>query len=127
MAALKWVLGLTIASLGSAALIASQTAPPVGRAIVAGMAGPLLIVSVTWLQAARIHRAAPGRLTSFMMTTFVVKMVLFGAYVVVAVRVLALPTVPFVVSFASYFVVLYAAEAFWLSRLSRPDAPAART
>ena len=54
------------------------------------------------------------------------KVVLFGAYVAFALRVLLLPGYPFAVSFAIYFVMFYACEALWLSRLAR-QAPDARS
>ena len=55
---------------------------------------------------ARTHAAAPERLTGVMMTGFALKMVFFGVYVVVMLRVLALRPVPFVVSFTGYFIAL---------------------
>jgi len=43
--------------------------------------------------------------------------VFFGAYVGVALGVLSLRSMPFVVSFTSYFIALYVAEALCLRRL----------
>ena len=52
-----------------------------------------------------------------MMTALVLKMVFFGVYVGVMLRGLSLRPVPFVVSFAAYFIALHAMEAMFLRRL----------
>jgi hypothetical protein len=52
-----------------------------------------------------------------MAAAFGAKLVFFGAYVAIALRLLMLRPVPFVVSFTSYFIGLYALEAFYLRRL----------
>jgi hypothetical protein len=127
MAAMKWIVVVSLMATASALAIASRVREhDVARAVVAGMLGPVMIIGVTWAQAARIHRTGPARLTAFLMTAFFVKVVLFGAYVAVALRVLDLPGYPFIVSFAGYFVMLYASEAVWLSRLAQ-QAPDARS
>ena len=93
--------------------------PPVGaRAALFGMLGPLLVAIVAWVVMERTHRSAPERLTTVMATAFGAKMVFFGIYVAVMLKVLAVPLVPFVVSFTSYFIGLYLIEAFCLWRLS---------
>jgi hypothetical protein len=48
---------------------------------------------------------------------FAIKLVFFGAYLTVGLRVLSLRPVPFVVSFTGYFIVLYLIEALYLKRL----------
>ena len=53
----------------------------------------------------------PERLTSLMIAAFAGKMVFFGAYVAVMLKVLSLRPVPFVVSFTSSFIALYLMEA----------------
>ena len=52
-----------------------------------------------------------------MITAFAFKLVFFGGYVAVMLRVLQLRPVPFVVSFSSYFIALHFVEAFCLQRL----------
>jgi hypothetical protein len=54
-----------------------------------------------------------------MLRAFGVKVVLFGAYVVVMLRVLGLRPVPFTISFTCYFVALYGMEALFLASTSR--------
>jgi hypothetical protein len=81
------------------------------------LAGPLVAAVGSWLITARVHAADPGKVTSAMVAGFGVKALLFGAYVVVAVRGLGLRPFPFALSFAGFFVVLYAVEAYFLWQL----------
>src|SRR4051794_28835436 len=81
-----------------------------GIAILFGMLGPLFSVAVTWILAGRTYQRHPAALTPLMMTAFAGKLVFFGAYVTVMLRVLSLRPAPFVVSFTSYFIVLYVIE-----------------
>lgn len=82
-----------------------------------GMVGPLVVASVTWVLAERTYRRHPERLTSVMVTSFAGKLVFFGAYLAVMLKVLSLRAVPFVVSFTASFIALHLAEAFWFRRL----------
>ena len=86
-----------------------------------GMAGPLACAVGSWLAYQRAHRSAPGTLTNVMIAALAVKMVLFGGYFVVMLRGLDLRPVPFVVSFAAYFISLHAMEALFLRRLLMND------
>ena len=52
-----------------------------------------------------------------MMAAFGAKMLFVGVYLVVMLRVLDVRPVPFVASFAGYFVALYVIEALYLRRL----------
>ena len=52
-----------------------------------------------------------------MIAAFAGKMVFFGAYVIVMLRLLSLPPVPFVASFTSYFIALLVMETLCLQRL----------
>ena len=56
-----------------------------------------------------------------MITALAVKMVFFGGYVVAMLRGFGLRPVPFIVSFAAYFIALHAMEAFFLRRLLMND------
>jgi len=82
-----------------------------------GMVGPLAAVVVSWVIAERIWRASPERLTAVMIAAFAAKMVFFGAYVAVMLKVLAFRPVPFVASFTGHFIGLYGMEALYLHRL----------
>lgn len=81
------------------------------------LAAPLAAAVGSWLITARVYAVDPARVTPAMVASFGVKALLFGAYVVVAVRGLGLRPFPFALSFAGFFVVLYATEAYFLWRL----------
>src|SRR5262249_46528382 len=85
--------------------------------ILCGMIGPLAAVCATWLMAERTYRRRPEALTALMIAAFAAKLVFFMAYVTVMLRFLSLRPVPFVVSFTTYFIVLYFVVALQLRRL----------
>jgi hypothetical protein len=86
-----------------------------------GMAGPLVSAVGSWFAYERAHRSAPKGLTNVMIAALAVKMIFFGTYVGVMLRGLDLRPVPFVTSFAAYFIALYAMEAMFLRRLLMND------
>ena len=108
---------MVIGSLGSALLIVGITGRQVGKEVVFGMLGPLVAAGVSWALVERTYLRSPERLTGLMIGGFATKMVFFGGYVAVMLKVLALHPVPFVVSFTGYFIVLYAVEALLMRRL----------
>jgi len=83
-----------------------------------GMAGPLVAVCASWIAVKRTHHAAPERVMGVMIVWFALKLVFFGAYMAVMIRLLSLRTVPFVTAFVSYFIALYAMQALFLTRLT---------
>jgi hypothetical protein len=52
-----------------------------------------------------------------MVAAFGAKMVFFGAYVAVMLKLLSLGPIPFMMSFTTFFIALHLAEAFGLKRL----------
>jgi hypothetical protein len=82
-----------------------------------GTVGPLAVAIVTWRLAEQTYRRNPPALTGVMMTGFVGKMVFFGAYVVMVIKGLGQPAVPFGVSFTGSFIAVYLIEALALRRL----------
>jgi hypothetical protein len=106
-----WMAGLCS---GSAA-IASRLIG--GSEIWLGMLAPLAVVSVSWLFMVRTYTKHPEQLTPVMIAAFGGKLVLFGAYVGLAIGVLHVRAVPFAASFAAYFITLHMAEAVCLQRL----------
>ena len=86
-----------------------------------GMAGPLVSALGSWVAYDRAYRTAPGRLTNVMIGALALKMLLFAGYFVVMLQGLNLRPVPFVVSFATYFIALHAMEATFLRRLLMND------
>jgi len=114
MKLVTWMVTASIISwLAAAVVVDRQTSIE----ILCGMLGPLVVVSVTWLLVERTHRRHPEAVTSLMVAAFAGKLVFFGAYVAFMLLVLSLRPVPFVVSFTSYFIVLYLIEALFLKRL----------
>ena len=115
MSAILWLVGAGVMSWLAISGIASTLNPE----LFWGMAGPLVTTVGTWIAVARTRAAAPERLHGVMMTGFALKVVFFGVYVVVMLRLLAMRPIPFVVSFTGYFIALYAMEALFLRRLLR--------
>jgi hypothetical protein len=88
------------------------------REIALGMIGPLLAAVATWVIVERTYTSShPERLTPLMIQAFAAKMVFFGVYVVVMLKVLPLRPIEFVVSFTSYFIALHVTEALCMRRL----------
>jgi hypothetical protein len=85
--------------------------------VLCGMLGPLAVASVTWILVERTYRRNPEGLTGIMATAFFGKLVFFGVYVAVMLRVVSLRPVPFVVSFVCYFIALYLMDMMYLRRL----------
>ena len=81
-----------------------------------GMAAPLASAGVTWHLVERTHARAPERVTGVLIAGMAIKMLFFGAYVVLLAA-LGLRLRPLVVSFAVYFIALHAIEAGYLRRL----------
>ena len=88
-----------------------------GIAVVFGMLGPLIVACGSWMLAQRTYKQDPRALTGLMVTAFAFKMVFFGGYVAVMLKVIGLRLVPFAVSFSSYFIALHLVEALYLRRL----------
>ena len=118
MTAVAWMVG---ASLASWLVTTTSTDGHGDPEILLGMAGPLASAVGSWIAYERAHRAAPARLTGVMITALAVKMVFFGGYVGVMLRGLELRPVPFIVSFAAYFIALHMMEAAFLRRLLMND------
>ena len=109
-----WMVGTSVGVwLVATAIVGTRT----GVDVLAGMAGPLIIATSTWVMIERTYRRHPERLTALMITAFGVKMVFFGAYVAIALMALSVRPIPFVTSFIGYFIGLYLIEALYLRRL----------
>ncbi len=110
-------------SLGSCALVTALGGSRVSPEALAGMAAPLVSAVLTWIVVERTHAAAPERLTNVLMAAFAIKMVLFGAYAIVALGVLSMRPKPFIASFTGYYVALHVGEALLLKRLLASGRP----
>ena len=87
------------------------------REVLFGMLAPLAGAVGTWVLVARTYPSNPERLTSLMVAAFGGKLVFFGVYVTVMLKVLSLRPLPFVISFTTYFIALHMFEALCLQRL----------
>lgn len=114
---MRVVLWMVTASVGSWA-VAASLAPAYRMDVLLGMLGPLVAVAGTWLAIARTARVNPRGVTEVLLSGFVVKLFFFALYVGAVMLVARPGRVPFVLSFTSYFVVLYAVEALMLRRLT---------
>ena len=110
-----WMAGLSGLSWLVAAALLDTGAARVE--VLYGMLGPLAMVLGSWVVMERAYHRNPQRLTAVMMAAFAAKLVFFGAYVAVMLRVLSLRPGTFVASFTSYFIGLYLIEALYLRRL----------
>jgi hypothetical protein len=110
---------MAAASLGSAAVVVLLVAREKRLAVVLGMMAPLAAACISWVATERTFRRSPERLTGLMMAGFAAKMVFFGAYVAVMLKVIHLQPVPFVVSFTGYFIALYLVEALLMRHMFR--------
>ncbi len=88
-------------------------------AILAGAIGPIAAATLSWRSIARAYRRDPASVTRVMIAGFAAKMVFFGGYVVVVLRVLGVRPMPFVASFTACFIGSYLIEALLLNRLFR--------
>jgi len=118
MTAAAWMTGAGLVSWLVTRVITGGSGDP---EVLLGMVGPLVSAIGSWIAYERAHRSAPGRLTNVMITALAVKMVFFGGYVGVMLRGLDLRPVPFIVSFAAYFIALHTMEATFLRRLLMND------
>ena len=109
-----WMAGT---SLGSFLMVALWVEPTSVATLFLGMLGPLVMALVTWVLTERTFRRNPGGVTAMMVAGFGAKMVFVALYLVVMLRLVRVEAMPFVASFTSYFVLLYAIEALYLRRL----------
>jgi hypothetical protein len=114
MTPLVWMIGVGLTGWLAATVLSPV---PINPAALAGLAAPLACVCLTWMVVVWTYGAAPGRLTHVMMAGLAAKMLVFPAYVVVALRAWGLDGPVFVISFVTSFLVLYAIEALCLARL----------
>jgi hypothetical protein len=115
MRPVAWMAGVSVLSWLAATAVAGPAAHP---EVLLGMLGPLVSACLTWVAVVRAFRRAPDTVTRVLMAGFAAKMVFFGAYLVVMLRVVMVRPMPFVVAFTGFIIGLYAMEAFFLTRLT---------
>ena len=102
---------------GTACVLAATLGARVMPELALGLAGPLVSAVVSWQILERTHQSAPERLTNVLIKMFAAKGLLFGLYLVLVLKVLALRPMPFTLSFTGYYVALHVVEAVCLRRL----------
>lgn len=122
MKGLALMIGGSLVSFG---IVAPLVDPPARLAVLLGLLGPLVIAGVSWVWMEKTHRTRPQAMTSVMVVGFGVKLVFVGAYVAITLGLLAVRQTPFVISFAGYFIALYAVEAMLLKRMLGAERPSA--
>jgi hypothetical protein len=110
---------MAAASIASVLVVGTLVEPRVRLEVLLGMVGPLLMASGSWVLIERTYRERPQALMSVMIAGFAFKLLFFGVYVVVMLRVVTLRPMPFVASFTGYLAGLYLMEALYLRRLFR--------
>lgn len=115
MRPVAWMAGASVLSWVVVTLAVSS---PVNPEFLLGMLGPLVSACLTWVAVVRAHRRAPERVTKVLITGFAAKVVFFGAYLVLMLRVADLRPMPFIIGFTSYIIGLYMMEALFLTRLT---------
>jgi len=113
------VVAMAGASIVSVLLVGTLVEPRARLDVLFGMVGPLLMAAGSWVLVERTYRERPQALMSVMVAAFAFKVVFFGAYVAVMIRVVALRPIPFIASFTGYLAGLYFMEALYLRRLFR--------
>ena len=79
-----------------------------------GMVMPLAVGQFTITRIQSIFVSDPRKLTSFMMKSFIGKMVIYGVYMIGIVAFSPFNESTFFVSFISYFITLHVLEAFFI-------------
>lgn len=113
MKPLWWMMA---SSLLSSLAVAALPGVDSDREVLFGMLGPLAGAAATWIVVVSFV-SRPQQLTSLMIAAFAGKLVFFGAYVTVMLKVLSLRPLPFIISFTIYFIGLHLFEALCLQRV----------
>ena len=108
---------MTAASLAAAAAAIAIAGRETGADVVLGMLAPLGAAGVSWVLTERTYKRDPQQLTGVMIGAFGVKMLFFGAYVALMIKVVGVHPLPFVASFTGFFIALYLTEALLMRRL----------
>ena len=116
---LTWMVAVSLLSWGAITAFAGGRVNP---EVLCGMAGPLVVAAASWIMTKRTYAAAPERLMGVLLMGMIVRAVLFGAYVVIMLRIVGLRPAPFVFSFTAYFIALYGIEALFMKRLFNSNA-----
>jgi hypothetical protein len=104
-------------SVLSAVAITAMVRAEVAREVWLGLFGPLAAAFASWFAMQRQHKRRPAGMTRLLIKAFAAKMVFFGLYVSVLLRIGIVRPFPFVISFLAYFISLHVFEAIGLHRI----------
>jgi hypothetical protein len=117
MASMRAVVSMTGAGFLSWAGIAASVGGRANPEVLYGMLGPLVVVVASWLVVRRAYVANPAAVMGVLVTGMAIKLIFLATYAFVMLRVLDARPIPFVASFACYFIVLHHIEALFMKRL----------
>ena len=114
---MKLVWWMLSGSVLTALILTVPIKPEIRLELWIGMLGPLASAIVSWIVMQRQYIRRPEGLTALMIKAFAAKMIFFAGYITVLVSFGLVQPIPFVVSFACYFIALHFMEAFGLRQL----------
>ena len=114
---MKLVWWMLSGSILTALILTILLKPEIRPELWIGMAGPLVSAVVSWMAMHRQYIQRPQGMTALMIKAFAAKMIFFAGYITVLVSFGWVQPIPFVVSFACFFLALHGVEAFGLHRL----------
>ena len=114
---MKLVAWMLAGSIFSAIVITMLPGVSTKREIWLGMLGPLVSATASWVFMKRQYRRQPQGMTRLLIKAFAAKMVFFGIYIAVIVIIELVRPIPFVISFAGYYIALHIMEAIGLRHL----------
>ncbi len=114
---MKFILSLIIFCLGSWGLTVGFIFPEYIWEILLGMLSPLIVGVIAMVLVINTHKTNRDKLTAVMSIAFIVKLVIYGLYVLMIIGYFHFESIPFIVSFAGYFTVLHILEALYLRTL----------
>ena len=82
-----------------------------------GMLGPLISAIASWIAMERQYRQKPKSMTRLLIKAFAAKMIFFGMYIAFFLVMDLVRPIPFVISFAGYYIALHLVEAIGLRHL----------
>ncbi|MEE8436749.1 MAG: hypothetical protein V3S22_00265 [Candidatus Neomarinimicrobiota bacterium] len=94
--------------------LSSSIFPEYSREILMGMLMPLAVTLISLQRLKFISRTRPDDLSKFLIKAFVLKMLLYGGFIVILFTFYAFHQIAFIISFAGYFIALFATEAILL-------------
>ncbi len=87
------------------------------KEIFLGMIAPLVIGILSIVYIDDVQKKSPEKVTNVMLKTFAGKMIFYGAYFIYIFTFYTFTPIPFILSFAGYFITLHICEALFLKSI----------